>query len=50
MAHVDITGHQHGLHWIGQIEQTQQIGCSAARTPYGLRRLLMRKAKLLDQP
>ena len=49
MAHVDVAGHQHGLHRVGQIEQAHQVAGGTARAAHGLGGKFMRQAKFLDQ-
>ena len=45
VAHVDVAGHQHGLHRLGQVHQAQQVGHRAARTADRIRGLLVGKLK-----
>ena len=49
MAHVQVTGHQHGLYGLGQIEQAQQIAGGAARAAHGLGGSFVGEPKFLDQ-
>ena len=49
MAHFDVARQQHGLHRLGQVQQAQQIAGGAAAAPHGLRGLLVRQTKLVDQ-
>ena len=49
MAHVEVAGHQHGLHRFGQVQQAQQVGGGAARTADRLRRQFVRHVEFLDQ-
>jgi hypothetical protein len=49
VAHVDIAGHQHGLHRLGQIEQAKQVAGRAARAAHRLRCLFMGQSEFLDQ-
>ena len=50
MAHVNVTGHEHGLYGVCQIEQTQQIAGRTARAAHRLGGQLVRQAKLFDEP
>ena len=50
MAHVNITGHQHGLYRVCQIEQSQQIAGCAARAAHGLRCGFVGEPELFNQP
>ncbi len=50
VAHVDVACQQQRLHRFAQVEQAQQVAGGAARTPHGLRGLLVREAKLAQQP
>ena len=49
MAHVNVAGHQHGLHGFGQIQQAQQVAGCTARTAHSLRRGFVSESKLFDQ-
>ena len=49
VAHVEVAGHQHGLHGLSEIEQAQQVRHRAARTPYRFRRLLVRELEFTHQ-
>ena len=49
MAHVQIAGHQHLLHRVGQIEQAQQVAGRTAAAAHGLRRLFVRELEIADQ-
>ena len=49
VAHLDVTGQQHGLNRVGQVQQTQQVGGGAARAADGLGSLLVRVVELIDE-
>jgi hypothetical protein len=49
MAHVDIAGHEHGLHRLGQVQQAQQVAHRAARTAHGQCRLLVGEGEIGDE-
>ena len=49
MTHIEVTSHQHGLHRVGKVEQTQQVARRAARTAHGLRGRFVCEAEFFDQ-
>ena len=49
VAHLDVAGQQHGLHRVGQVQQTQQVGGGAAGTANGLGGLLVGVVELVDE-
>ncbi len=49
MAHVQVTGQQHLLHGIGQLQQTQQVAGRAAAAAHGLGRLFVGELEFLHQ-
>ena len=49
MPHVDVTGHQHGLHGLRQIQQTQQVAGRTARAAHRLGGGLVGQTKLFDE-
>jgi hypothetical protein len=50
MAHVEVAGHQHLLHRLGQLQQAQQVAGRAARSADRLRGLFVGQPELVDQP
>ena len=49
VAHLDVTGQQHGLNRVGQVQQTQQVGGGAAGAADGLGGLLVGVVELVDE-
>ena len=50
MAHVQVAGHQHGLHRLGQVQQAQQVRGRAAGAAHGLGSPFVRQPKFFYQP